>query len=206
MMGTVVPALAAHGAAGRIGPNAITRVAEALRRTGGENLERRVFHAARLGGYLGRHPEKMVDEAEVTRLHRALRATLGADRAREVSRDAGYATGDYLLAHRIPRLVQAMLKLAPAPLAAHVLMGAIGRHAWTFAGSGAFAWTPGRPVRFEICGNPICRGAVSDEPVCDYYAATFERLFRTLVHPCAEVVETECEALGADACRFEIRW
>jgi divinyl protochlorophyllide a 8-vinyl-reductase len=205
-VGTVAHALGAHGAAGRIGPNAIIRVAEALRREGGEGLERRIFLAARLGGYLGTLPEKMVDEAEVERLHRALRDTLGAERAREISRDAGYATGDYLLAHRIPRAVQAVLKLAPAPLAARVLMTAIGRHAWTFAGSGAFAWTPGRPLSFEIRGNPVCRGTVSDVPVCDYYAATFERLFSSLVHARATVVETTCEAVGAGACRFEIRW
>jgi divinyl protochlorophyllide a 8-vinyl-reductase len=205
-VGTVAHALDAHGAAGRIGPNAIIRVAEALRRAGGETLERRIFHAARLGGYLGALPQQMVDEAEVERLHRALRDTLDAERAREVSRDAGYATGDYLLAHRIPRAVQAVLKLAPAPLAARVLMTAIGRHAWTFAGSGAFAWAPGRPLSFEIRGNPICRGTFSDVPVCDYYAATFERLFRSLVHARATVVETACEAVGAEACRFEIRW
>ncbi len=39
-------------------------------------------------------------------------------------------------------------------------------------------------------------------PLCDYYAATFERLFRALVHPRAVVVETACEACGADACRW----
>lgn len=190
----------------RIGPNAIIRVAEALRREGGEALERRVFLAARLGGYLGALPGRMVDETEVTRLHRTLRELLGAERAREVSRDAGYATGDYLLANRIPRPVQGVLKALPAPWAARVLMGAIGRHAWTFAGSGVFAWTPGRPVRFQIRGNPVCRGTVSDQPVCHYYAATFERLFRALVHPRAAVAETACESAGADACRFEIRW
>jgi divinyl protochlorophyllide a 8-vinyl-reductase len=43
-------------------------------------------------------------------------------------------------------------------------------------------------------------------PVCDYYAATFEGLFRALVHPAARVVETECEACGAPACIFEARW
>jgi divinyl protochlorophyllide a 8-vinyl-reductase len=205
-VGAATQAAGAPAAAARIGPNAIIRVAEALRREGGEGLERRVFHAARLGGYLGALPERMVDETEVQRLHRALRETLGAERARDVSRDAGRATGDYLLAHRIPRPVQAVLKLAPAPLAARVLMSAIGRHAWTFAGSGAFTWRPGRPLSFRIRGNPVCRGTVSDVPVCDYYAATFERLFRALVHPRTTVIETECEAVGADACRFEVRW
>jgi divinyl protochlorophyllide a 8-vinyl-reductase len=43
-------------------------------------------------------------------------------------------------------------------------------------------------------------------PACDYYAATFERLFTVLVHPDAKVVETDCMGRGASACRFEIRW
>ncbi|WP_235823343.1 4-vinyl reductase [Azohydromonas sediminis] len=43
-------------------------------------------------------------------------------------------------------------------------------------------------------------------PACDFYAATFERLFRALVHPRASVAETACEACGDDACRFEVRW
>jgi divinyl protochlorophyllide a 8-vinyl-reductase len=199
-------AVHAADAAGRIGPNAIIRVAEALRRDGGDAQAARVFSLAALEPYLRDPPERMVDEAEVTRLHATLRAALGDDRARAISRDAGHATGDYLLAHRIPRPVQAVLKVMPAALAARILLQAITRHAWTFAGTGVFSATPGRPVRFQIRGNPICRGAVASEPVCDYYAATFERLFRVLVHPRATAVETACEAAGADACRFEIRW
>ena len=205
-MAAAAHGLAAHDAPARIGPNAILRVAEALRRSGGAAIERRIFHAAHLDGYLGAPPERMVDEAEVTRLHHALRVTLGDASARAISIDAGRATGDYLLAHRIPKPVQALLKLMPSRLAARVLLQAISRHAWTFAGSGTFTATPGRPVRFAIRNNPICRGMLANAPVCDYYAATFERLFRTLVDRRAEVVEIECEAMGADACRFEIRW
>jgi divinyl protochlorophyllide a 8-vinyl-reductase len=199
-------AIDAPSVGGRIGPNAIIRVAEALRREGGEALAHRVFAAAQLGGYLGSLPGTMVDEAEVTRLHHALRLTLGAEGARAISRDAGRATADYLLAHRIPRPVQALLRLMPSRLAARVLMHAIGGHAWTFAGSGAFSFKAGRPVRFVLRGNPVCRGIVADAPVCDYYAATFERLFRALVHPRATAIETACQAAGADACRFEVRW
>jgi len=204
-------AAAAHGidacgATARIGPNAILRVAEALRRAGGAAIERRVFHEARLDGYVGAPPDRMVDEAEVTRLHHALRVTLGEANARAISIDAGRATGDYLLANRIPKPVQILLKPMPSRLAARVLLQAISRHAWTFAGSGTFTARPGRPVHFEIRNNPICRGMLANAPVCDYYAATFERLFRELVDRRADVVELECEATGADACRFEIRW
>ena len=53
---------------------------------------------------------------------------------------------------------------------------------------------------------PLARGAQHNAPLCDYYAATFERLFVMLVHPRACVVETACEAQGAAACVFELAW
>jgi divinyl protochlorophyllide a 8-vinyl-reductase len=193
-------------AGGRIGPNAITRVAEVLPGLIGERETRAVFERARLAGYLQAPPQSMVDEAEVTRLHQTLRDALGGPLAGLVARQAGQRTADYLLAHRIPRPVQALLKRLPAPWAARLLLQAIRRHAWTFAGSGEFTARAGRPVVLTIRGNPLCKGVVSDAPACDFYAATFERLFRALVHRDARAVEVACEARGDAECRFELRW
>ena len=192
--------------AARIGPNAITRLAEAMRADVGEADTVSLFGRAGLNGYLDSPPEKMVDEEEVARLHLALRESLEPERAQRVSREAGRRTGDYLLAHRIPKPVQWLLHILPAPVASGVLLSAIRKHAWTFAGSGTFTATAGEPVRLEISGNPMCRGATSKVPVCDFYAATFERLFQKLVHPDARVFEVACEAMGAPACVFLIRW
>jgi divinyl protochlorophyllide a 8-vinyl-reductase len=193
-------------AGGHIGPNAITRVAEVLPGLIGERETRAVFERARLAGYLQAPPQSMVDEAEVTRLHQTLRDALGSKLAGQVARQAGQRTADYLLAHRIPRPVQALLKRLPAPWAARLLLQAIRRHAWTFAGSGEFTARAGRPVVLTIRGNPLCKGVVSDAPACDFYAATFERLFRALVHRDARAVEVACEARGDAECRFELRW
>lgn len=192
--------------AARIGPNAITRLAEVLPGIAGADRAEQVFASAGLIAHWRTPPQAMVDEAEVARLHATMRQLLGEGPARAAARAAGARTADYLLANRIPRAVQALLKRLPAAAAARLLLRAIGSHAWTFAGSGAFSAKPGRPVRFSITGNPLCRGLASDAPSCDYYAATFERLFRVLVHPAARVVETACETCGDDACRFEIRW
>ena len=150
--------------------------------------------------------EGMVDEAEVVRLHRVLRMELGGVLAGDVARRAGVRTADYLLANRIPTPVQLLLRLLPARLAAWVLLRAITRHAWTFSGSGVFVAKVGRPVVLTIRNNPLCVATQSEQPVCDFYAASFERLFRVLVHPQARVTETDCEACGASACRFEVRW
>jgi divinyl protochlorophyllide a 8-vinyl-reductase len=192
--------------AGRIGPNAITRVAEVLPALLGEAGTRALFEAAALGGYLSQPPDGMVDETEVARLHRVLRQQLGPAVAGQVARSAGRRTADYLLARRIPRPVQWLLQRLPATLAARVLLRAIGRHAWTFAGSGQFDAVAGRPCVLTIRDNPLCRGVASDQPACDFYSATFERLFQVLVHPAVQVVETQCEARGDPVCRFELRW
>lgn len=193
-------------AAGCIGPNAIVRVAEVLPGYVGTAAARELFERAGIARYLRAPPEGMVDEAEVLRLHGELRASLGGAVAAEVARRAGLLTADYLLAHRIPRPVQALLKALPAPLAARVLLRAIARHAWTFAGSGRFSARAGRPCVLTIRDNPLCRGVHADAPVCDFYAATFERLFRILVHREARVREVACEARGDAECRFELDW
>jgi divinyl protochlorophyllide a 8-vinyl-reductase len=187
---------------GRIGPNAVTRLAEAL----GDDLAGVVFEVAGLSERLADPPQRMVPEAEVTRLHRALRTTLGEAEAAAASREAGRLTAQYLLANRIPRPMQWVLKRMPAGLAARVLVNAIGRHAWTFAGSGRFRAIFGTPLRLEVAGGPIPRAGRSALPVCAFYAATFETLFRALVSPRTQVTEVACEATGAPSCVFELRW
>jgi len=107
---------------------------------------------------------------------------------------------------RIPRPARMVLRALPPRAAAPLLLRAIGGHAWTFAGSGTFTAEAGHPVRVRIAGGPICRGTTAEAPVCAYYAATFETLFRALVSGATTVRETACEACGADACTFEMTW
>jgi divinyl protochlorophyllide a 8-vinyl-reductase len=164
-----------------------------------------VFAHAALDDRIDAPPQEIVDEAEVRRLHLAMREAIGPVRAAGVAREAGRLTGDYLHARRIPGPAQALLKRLPAALAERALLAAVARHAWTFAGSGRFAVRPGAPTVVEIADNPLCRGVAAEAPACDYHAATFERLWRALVSPRARVVETACCARGAPACRFELR-
>ncbi|MBB4284383.1 bacteriochlorophyll 4-vinyl reductase [Roseospira goensis] len=191
----------------RIGPNSITRIADALRDRRGPVETAALFAAAGLAHHAARPPESMVPAADVTALHGVLRARLDHDTVVAVSRAAGVATADYLLAHRIPKPAQAVLRLLPPVPAARVLIGAMGRHAWTFAGGGRFEGHAGRPTRLVIADGPI-QAAVADAeaPVCDYYAATFERLFRVLVARRTRVREVACQAMGAPACVFEADW
>ena len=96
----------------RIGPNAISRLADCLTREGRTGEAEAVFGAAGLRRYLDTPPGEMVPEADVVALYGALFATLGPVRAKAMARSAGAATARYLLAHRIPRLVQAVLRLS----------------------------------------------------------------------------------------------
>jgi divinyl protochlorophyllide a 8-vinyl-reductase len=193
-------------AAARIGPNAVTRLAEALLAVEGEGPRGRVFAAAGCAGHLARPPEAMVDEGDVVALHRALRDELGEGRARTIGWIAGRRTADYLLAHRIPAPVRRLLHALPAWAASRVLAAAIARHAWTFAGGGQFSVRHGKPTLFVIEGGPLARDRAARGPCCDYYAATFERLYSVLVHPDARAREIACAAQGAPACLFAIHW
>ncbi|MEQ8965081.1 MAG: bacteriochlorophyll 4-vinyl reductase [Azospirillaceae bacterium] len=193
--------------AGRVGPNAVTRTAEAIDALIGPGVTRAVFARAGLSGYLAEPPAAMVDEREVTRLNAALRRDLGTGTADAVAAEAGRRTADYLLAHRIPRPAQAMLRLLPPGLALRLLMKAVARHSWTFAGSGSFAWRvlPGGEVEVVIRNCPLARHLTgAGAPVCGLYAATFEHLTRRLCARPARCEEVACAADGAEACIFAI--
>jgi divinyl protochlorophyllide a 8-vinyl-reductase len=207
--GQPAPPVAAADPISRIGPNAILQTMAVLRAAFGEAGCAALMQRAGLQGHVLAPPQQMVDETDVVALHRALRAELGVPRARALSHAAGLATGDYLLANRIPRPARLLLPRLPAAWASRALLAAIRGHAWTFCGSGVFSVQHAsrrQPVRLTIAGCATSRGALSDEPLCDYYAATFERLFGVLVHPKAVVREVACAAMGAPACVFEVAW
>lgn len=185
-------------AAGRIGPNALLQLVPVLEAAGQEGL----FAAA---GVAVPPPDAgMWPEAEVAAVHRQLRQDQPAQAPGWLAA-AGEGTGSYILAHRIPRAAQAVLKALPAAVAAPMLALAIRRSAWTFAGSGSFRVAGWRPVVFEITGNPLIAGEHHAGPACHWHAAVFRRLFGALVWPGARVEETHCAAAGDGVCRFEVR-
>ncbi len=78
---------------------------------------------------------------------------------------------------------QRVLKKLPRELAARILVAAIARHAWTFAGGGAFSYEFSPQLTLRLMGSPICKGLRTQEPACTYFAATFERVFREMLGP-----------------------
>jgi divinyl protochlorophyllide a 8-vinyl-reductase len=169
--------------AGRIGPNAVIRLAEAAADRLGHAATARIFHDAGCGRWLDAAPGAMVDEAAVVALYQALALRAGAA-APAVAASAGRRTGDYLLANRIPRPAQWVLKALPPGLAARALFAAISKHAWTFAGSGALVVRNVRSVRVE--GGPFAAPGPGADALAAFYGAVFERLFRELVSAAAQ--------------------
>lgn len=184
----------------RIGPNAILQLVPVLDRAIGEKARKSLF--AEAGVTLPPPESGMLPEIEVIRLHRGLYFWLPTI-APDLLRQAGLATGDYILANRIPLPAKLLLRFMPAALAARLLAMAIAQHAWTFAGSGAFKVERFGPLTVSIGSNPLAVGFESG-PSCHWHTAVFERLFSELVWPRVHVAETACCALGNPECQFEI--
>jgi divinyl protochlorophyllide a 8-vinyl-reductase len=196
------PALAAHGL-GRIGPNVLIQAARALeQRLGRERAGRILVDSTQ--HTLDTLPSGMVDESRANALMRRLVEEHGVAFTRAVMRDAGTRTGDYLLANRIPRIARLLLPTLPSGAALRLLLQAIGRHTWTFAGSAHVRITPGNPAVISISRCPLCAGMLSDVHLCDFYTGTFARLAQVLLGPSAYAEEFACESTGGSACRFLI--
>jgi divinyl protochlorophyllide a 8-vinyl-reductase len=190
-----------------IGPNAIIRLAEAVTALHGERDTEALFCDAKMERHLREPPTTMVDEREVIALHRAGRKRFGHPVFAGIARLAGELTGDYILANRIPRPAQRLLKVLPAAIAARVLVRAIRAHAWTFVGSGRFRFEPRQGgLRLIIEDSPLARDEHTDQPLCDYYSATFQRIFCALVSPQTRVRESSCAAMGTAHCAFDVRF
>ena len=189
-------------AGGRIGPNALLQLIPVLDRALGAPDRLRLFARAGAGAVPS---DRMIPEGPVAQVHRAVRACL-PDQAPALMQEAGRGTADYILAHRIPKAAQRLLRALPRRLSASLLARAIARNAWTFAGSGQFRIVSWHPMVFEIADNPVIRGEAAPYPVCDWHVAVFRRLFAALVDPGVTVTETACCACGAPACRFVLHF
>jgi divinyl protochlorophyllide a 8-vinyl-reductase len=187
-----------------IGPNAIIQVARVLtERLGDLRAEALVQEAT--GYTLATLPQHMVPEEEALALTTHVMGRLSEAPSTVILHEAGVRTGDYLLANRIPRVAQWLIRAMPKRAGLSLLLQSMMAHAWTFAGSGTFTVRHlGDEVELAFHACAMCRGLAAAGPVCDFYAGTFERLVTTLVSRRARVREVECHAHGGQCCRFRI--
>lgn len=195
------------GGGATVGPNTILQIDRVLADRVTQDLRRSVFHEARLSSYLATPPEHMVPEADAARLFAAVVALLPAADAERVLREAGQRTAAYIVANRIPKPARRVLRLLPAFAGARLLLIAIVKHAWTFAGSGRVSIRLGRRPALLIAGNRMA------SPDCVWHTAVIEGLFRAVVSDRLRVAHANCcgkrgaigRVRGDDVCRFEIR-
>ena len=183
-------------AAARIGPNAIIQLGETFAARDNSAKAKVIYAAAGCLPLLSHPPERMVDESIVARLF----TTVASDmpEARDYLKEAGTRTGDYILANRIPAFARRLLPLLPSRLALKILLRAIQKHSWTFAGSGTFH---GASDHVSIKNNKI-----ATRLGCVWHEAVFTRIFSRLLRAPVEVRESTCCGRGADTCRFEIHF
>ncbi len=187
------------GVSGRIGPNAIIQMGEALAARHEDQRARRIFGRAGLLPYLDQPPVAMVHQGEVARLFAAVADEPDTAAARDLFADAGRRTGRYILANRIPGIARLILPRLPRRLAMRILLQAISRHAWTFAGTGRVSFSASSPASITIAENPIAT------PLgCVWHAAVFETIFGALIRGHVQVRETCCHAGADHCCSFEI--
>jgi len=180
----------------QVGPNAILQMIEALITLSGPEVCDRVCHRAGMPEIVANPPDSMISARDALSLHRAVAAELPKLKADEIARDAGHRTGDYILSHRIPAPAQAMLRLLPPSMAGPILLKAICRHAWTFAGDARVTREKAVPMHLTIHDNPLAM------PGCLWHLAVFETLFHRLVSRDIRVTHTACCAIDGQACKF----
>jgi divinyl protochlorophyllide a 8-vinyl-reductase len=184
--------------AGVVGPNTVIQLARALEGDSGPEALHRVFDEAGCSTFLQAPPCDMIDQAIPARLFASLWSNLPDKVAGRIAADAGQRTARYIVENRIPPLVRFALRTAPRSLARRLLLRAIVRNAWTFAGSGHCTAKHGDPTKVEIIANPIAM------PDCVWHKAVFAELFKTLIGGPMHICHTDCCLRGAAACRFEL--
>lgn len=191
----------ARHTSGLIGPNAILQLLPVLdRHIGANRREQMLKRAGILKVPDGLH---MIPETQAAQLHRQLRYE-EHEKAQMIAAEAGVATGEYILEHRIPRAAQSVLRALPRGIAARFLSRAIAQHAWTFVGSGKLHVLT--PWTYEIENNPVISGEGSAGCLCSWHEGVFSRLYQSLVAPDVDCIEVCCGAQGQDRnCRFEVR-
>lgn len=166
----------------RIGPNALIQTVAALREQYDDAAIRPILSACSLTYLLDESPASMVAEADFAALVRVMSEALGSATTHAILRRSGQLTGDYLLTHRIPRPFQRLLGVLNRRLALKLFALAIGQHAWTFAGSGRFAYSTGSPAYLAVTTHIQPGAAVSG-----FFGGTFEHLVRTLIDANARI-------------------
>ncbi len=186
----------------RIGPNAIIQTVEALKELYGVPYALEVLQRGEQAHWVDNLPTTMVEERVFLSLAQALVGQIGSDEARRVIWRCGERTAQYLLDNRIPGPFQQLVKVLPRQVGFTLLLLAISKSAWTFAGSGTFHFSGGeRPLL--LIANPDQTHVVLPE-VCGFYGGTFEGILRALMGEQTRVVPASCGERWDCRCAYAV--
>ena len=184
-------------ASAKIGPNSIIQTVAALEAKYGKAEADARLTVAGHGHLIDNLPSEMVEENKFHNLVASLDKDIDTDVLAELLNDSGQRTAAYLLKVRIPGFFQKLLKPLPPGLAFKLLLFAISKNAWTFAGSGDFSYTTGRtPVITVKVTHPTL------PVVGNFYLGTFTKLLRELVNPDTKIETSITGESGNITCRY----
>lgn len=182
---------------GQIGPNSVIQLGETVTRRLGRDAAHALYTSVGVPQLLDSPPTAMIDEAVPAALFEAL-WELFPNRAAALAQEAGRRTADYIITWRIPRIAQLVLRLCPRALAARLLLRAIHKNAWTFAGSGHCDIQLGFTHLISIRDNPLRM------PDCAWHCGVLAQLFIRLVAPGTRVRHLTDRRPDIQVSRFEI--
>lgn len=185
----------------RIGPNALIQSVNALREQYTEAQIHTILRQCGQEDLLDTQPTTMVAEQAFADLVVALADQLGIAPARQILWRAGQLTAGYLLQHRIPRPFQWLLRPLPHRPALQLLLLAVGKHAWTFVGSGQFSYVVGQTPELTVLTR-----LYPGEAVCGFYGGTFDHLIHVLIAAQAQTKVTTSLDMGQTKCVYAIQF
>ncbi|NTW83069.1 MAG: bacteriochlorophyll 4-vinyl reductase [Chlorobiaceae bacterium] len=181
----------------KIGPNSIIQTVTALETRFGKTEAEAILKRCGQGHWIGNLPSEMTEESKFHALVGALDNEIGENKTASILEESGRRTAAYLLRVRIPGFFQKILKPLPPGIAFKLLLFAISKNAWTFAGSGEFSYTSGKKpvitVKVTYPGRPV---------VGNFYLGTFEALLEELVNPKTTIKASIKKESGSILCTY----
>ncbi len=160
----------------KIGPNSIIQTAQSLIDHCGIEVKNKLLDQAGLSKYISELPSEMVSETEFHAFVQVLLEDQGKLMTAEILQDSGERTAVYLLKNRIPGFFQTIVKPLPNKLGLKMLLFAISKNAWTFAGSGQFSYHISNESYIKVVVTHSSNAAVAN-----FYFGTFKRLLGELI-------------------------
>jgi len=191
---------------GKIGPNSIIQTVAALEEAYGVREARAILMRGGAGDLPDHLPSALIDEGDFHALVEVLIGQIGAAAVTDILSRSGQRTSEYVFANRIPPMARFVLRVLPPPLSLRVLLPAMKRHTWTFAGSGAFTCATGKAPWLAVSNPALFDTPAMAAAMCAYYRGAFEHMLRMLVSPRVMLRDVECQACGDRRCRYAIAW